>query len=938
MNTIVKQKHLILPILFIATAFFLVVFGVVKAQSGPTPHLSGSAWSSTVGWVDFDCNTTGSCGASNYNVTIDATTGVLSGYAWANPRDVVAGSDNIGWLEFDPTMTGFPTNDPAAQAIPAKITGNQLVGWARFCSGSSTPTSCSGGTNSTSGGWDGWVNFTGTNHGITIGVANTSGVSTMTGFAWGDDVVGWLDMSGVTVVGASTGPSLLFYGNGIQADATLPAQPNGGSVVLYWTVSSMQSCTASGANTGWNGPLAATQVTNGTHFNMPLQVFNLGTTQITQTFILTCTPNNGAPAITRTISVPVLPVSTTEATLSFYINGVDVTSVGTPTVTVPGSPATNVILSWSIHGVSPGTCTGTVNWPGAPATLTSTDNTTANPKHYWPNFTVSNTGTTPLVKTYVVSCTTSSGTSLNRIGTVKILPSGTPGGGVPYLTISATPGIFYGSAAGGTSLVSYTSAGMRPNSCGPVGVTNSPTGNLNDWTGAFLSTNNTNSVVVHPPGNAISSTITNTYTIKCKDLAGNSVSRSANVFIIPVGQVLVLTAIPSNVASAGDVTQLHWFSPIHRDLFSCVASTYRKDPSTGASVPMTPSPWSGPKSSLIGPDWSKYEANVVVPENPTIYHIDCVEKDAVTHHFAEATVVFDEVPPADNLRLDLSTTIGDPANILVTPSNPNPTINLNWNSIDTSTFTSGTEYASCSTDTSGMSGGSSTGLRVNGVATNASGWTGHSTANGNLNYPRTSNFWFVQSPNAADNVEIPANPGDSIEYSIVCTTATGEKKMDTAHVVLQPQIDENPSIRLSPNGFSGVIPGQTALQWTSPVRGSGTRTEFTSCGFGSSYENRNVGPGGRIQPDFSKPVDVTGWTDIHPTALNTGDGLSPWYVGITGYKVNVDNEGQWFGITCTDTMGKNVSYYTQLKTGMGPNGDTLNPKFIECHGSDCAGQ
>ncbi|MBI2013599.1 MAG: hypothetical protein HYS87_02115 [Candidatus Colwellbacteria bacterium] len=54
--------------------------------------LSGWAWSETVGWISFDCQTFGDCASSDYRVLINKDTGEFSGFAW---------SLAVGWISFN---------------------------------------------------------------------------------------------------------------------------------------------------------------------------------------------------------------------------------------------------------------------------------------------------------------------------------------------------------------------------------------------------------------------------------------------------------------------------------------------------------------------------------------------------------------------------------------------------------------------------------------------------------------------------------------------------------------------------------------------------------------------------------------------------------------------------------------------------------------------
>jgi hypothetical protein len=59
--------------------------------------LSGYAWSSNAGWIQFNT----SCGG----VTLDSATGNFSGYAWA---------ENIGWINLNSTS---PAPTPSAGLV-----------------------------------------------------------------------------------------------------------------------------------------------------------------------------------------------------------------------------------------------------------------------------------------------------------------------------------------------------------------------------------------------------------------------------------------------------------------------------------------------------------------------------------------------------------------------------------------------------------------------------------------------------------------------------------------------------------------------------------------------------------------------------------------------------------------------------------------------------
>lgn len=171
-----------------------------RVEATASGALQGYAWSDTIGWISLS--------GSNYGLTID-TGGTVSGYAW---------SDNIGWISANQSeLTGCPSNP-----CRAKFNGSSLTGWMK---------ALAGGT-SYSGGWDGWISLSGSNY----GVSESNG--TISGYAWGSDVVGWLDFSAATPFGPS---------------ATLSAAPTtitrGQYTDVTWTSANATSCTGTNFTT-----------------------------------------------------------------------------------------------------------------------------------------------------------------------------------------------------------------------------------------------------------------------------------------------------------------------------------------------------------------------------------------------------------------------------------------------------------------------------------------------------------------------------------------------------------------------------------------------------------------------------------------------------------------------------------------------------------------
>lgn len=166
------MRHIILKVFFIVLLLFPFL-----THAGAEHNMSGWAWSSNIGWVSFNSTNTG--GTVNYGVNKNAD-GTLSGYAW---------SSNVGWVQFG-GLSGFPSSSGNGTTFDnAKMSGNNLVGWARVLSyGPSL---------------DGWIALSGTGYGVTQ-VGNN-----FTNYSWGDLVVGWLrfDPTNCSNCGVTTTPN-----------------------------------------------------------------------------------------------------------------------------------------------------------------------------------------------------------------------------------------------------------------------------------------------------------------------------------------------------------------------------------------------------------------------------------------------------------------------------------------------------------------------------------------------------------------------------------------------------------------------------------------------------------------------------------------------------------------------------------------------------------
>jgi hypothetical protein len=232
-------------IAFALLIVLLVGISQTRAQTGAAPSsacpsgtkLSGWAWSSTIGWISFSSdNPTG--GGGPHCVAIDSA-GNLVGWAW---------SSNIGWIRFGaPLLSGFPTGGGASTAGNAHVDNStnppQIVGWARACAGT-TSGNCSSMTSRTDG-WDGWIEIGNTTHPMVY-----SGNS-ISGYAWGGEVVGWMQFL------VSTSQTISS-----TASCTITATKQTASTYeINWNSANTNYCSAFSNNFTVNGTSGKTTVT-----------------------------------------------------------------------------------------------------------------------------------------------------------------------------------------------------------------------------------------------------------------------------------------------------------------------------------------------------------------------------------------------------------------------------------------------------------------------------------------------------------------------------------------------------------------------------------------------------------------------------------------------------------------------------------------------------
>ncbi len=191
------KAFIAIGIVAIATVFFTTTF----TKASTTDNIVGYAWSSNIGWISTNnCTSAGACTGPSYGVTMAATgtPRAITGYAW---------SSNIGWVSFNGSDTaGCPASIPADTNCQARVvwgtsggTSVAVRGWARACS--VFVSGCSGALKptSSSGGWDGFIALhdTNTSDSASFGVTFNTSTNQFMGYAWGSEVVGWVDLANV---------------------------------------------------------------------------------------------------------------------------------------------------------------------------------------------------------------------------------------------------------------------------------------------------------------------------------------------------------------------------------------------------------------------------------------------------------------------------------------------------------------------------------------------------------------------------------------------------------------------------------------------------------------------------------------------------------------------------------------------------------------------
>lgn len=243
--------------LLVSAALYSFVHAAPYSWTSPpsSVEMRGYAWSDNIGWISFNCDNHDISTCTDYKVEINDD-GTLSGHAW---------SDNIGWIQFGGLGTAPGSNgDAHLEEIGSDLF---IYGWARACS--VFVSGCSGALRSSLelGGWDGWISFNCADSSScgTSGYGPLVGNTTMSRYAWGGDVIGWVDMNMVSLDPFNTSLPVVTFEAGDPSvndwAENLYVMADGADVALRWTAANADWCVEESGNSFDTG---ATRLTTGT--------------------------------------------------------------------------------------------------------------------------------------------------------------------------------------------------------------------------------------------------------------------------------------------------------------------------------------------------------------------------------------------------------------------------------------------------------------------------------------------------------------------------------------------------------------------------------------------------------------------------------------------------------------------------------------------------
>jgi len=329
------KKILIYSLVFLS--LFSNVFSAVNVNTGNCINhsLQGFAWSDTIGWISFDCKSSGS--DINYGVDVDKD-GYLSGEAW---------SDSLGWISFDYYTT--ENNRPVFNKITKK-----LEGYVKILSG----------LEKMNDGFNGKISLSGVaDNGYNYSPEYNSTTHEFDKYSWGSNVVGWIDFK-TNYSEVSMDPFYFTFVSNIGTG--LNPVPNNGPLILSWTTDGAVSCLASdGSGTTWANdpnksvgyPSISTETVSGLGEDI--------------TFSLTCSDAAGN-SLTKVLDIRVAPAA---PVLFLYASDDNISSGASTNIewnveNVENCVATSSSGTWTgsknsnngIHGESSGSLAESTNW------------------------------------------------------------------------------------------------------------------------------------------------------------------------------------------------------------------------------------------------------------------------------------------------------------------------------------------------------------------------------------------------------------------------------------------------------------------------------------------------------------------------------------------------------------------------------------------------
>jgi hypothetical protein len=671
-----KTRTAILMFAFLALGSFSVAFagGSITGSGGQSRnegYVFGFAWMGTYvnnqgalegggGWLKFNCEPEHCTNESNWGTRISLqsnTIGRLNGEAWSN---------NYGFMTFDPqrvrscwldnpetyqgvaTITNLDISNEAYGSTSRKING-----WAKFIAGDDFPTG-----SSNDDGWDGCVNFgNDISSPVQYGVLTDTVTGSLSGWAWGGPVVGWISFQNPECPFCDTSVILPGTAN-ISFWAEDTSIPSGGQTRLMWEAQNSNSrfvrtCRPGGNTsnyTHWSNLLShpsnvgQISVFSGT---LPIGNHQISGLSQTTTYRLDCELSNGTPLPPKFATVTVegivgcmIPAADNynpQATIPDNASCV----VGSDIIGCTDSSASNYNPNATIDG---GNCIYTNPVPGCTIPFAT---------NYNPLATV-NDGSC-ILNVGVVGCTDPLATNYSPQATID---GGNctygPPPGLPTLQINVEENSFIvGSGNYDTGEVRWTSnnpSGILANSCSGTFNDSGAVQTLSGWTGQRANPNN--SIANFDLTSFASSASAGDFfrfTIRCQTPSGQTLQASDTVIMqsgpidppadLPLVDLRILT--PNNnggtdyeqLSSAGANVNLGW-TVQNAESCSGTSSMLGQGPNNSwNSYTFTPTSGSRTVDMTQG---SPYHY-------PSLFTLTCVNEDGVSASDS-VNIVIDGIP------------------------------------------------------------------------------------------------------------------------------------------------------------------------------------------------------------------------------------------------------------------------------------------------------